>query len=1319
MGNLSFRYAVKPKSGHIINTLRYNYESLTKYGLAYQRNAALSDASIFDSPVGITKIAAGLSDLRSLFITKSTSFEPWISKDADFARYRNGIVPYDNITPVKHNKEDISDAIRNPESISFHQDYHMNFYRETYASGNEYLTTNDFELLFGYSGKTIISELPTYFAKSEDMIGNDCGTIFAKSNGMNHTEVRDDIFIYDEININLPDDAIASSDSNHMNILSDKFGSMNENQGEDYGFQRITVPRIGQNEYENLYAKTPIPQFSILKDIFGWHTDADVGIIYQTTAIKATSTANSNEIENAARKNDKGFLEDSVRIPQRELAVNYPYQSISSRIDRYTNKLENLFSIRENKVANKFDIDLCTKPMPKSNIYDILIGNAGGKTGSIYEIPIGDSDSKIAYDMDGMFFNVKSNGKVGYFFNPDTFSIQEIKYAIYTEDLHGKQNEILGFIEYRYDIFGNKDKGMNGFIFDSIDAGIIYKYLDIYSMSSLLRDRNSAVVYDSNDNASRDLSHIFTEKTFIPAKHIKNSDKNSNVNNADNGIFVYKDDLVLSNIQKSMFTLKDNMSIMNNYSGIGLSDFPKAMFFKDEFKAALKRVNDIYLNRNDYFVYRLTVDIDTLKEINFIYRDFHDLHYENSGYFIHRLPYDLILHQEDSHVFRKLYDIEIMAKGIWAHAHEKIKIYTHSSFEDAIFVFRTVRYAQTANMIIPFSKINNKGTVEHINGIYRKIKPNGWLIKQDMWASVIQKPVQVDDDQPWIDRTLVKAYIDYQNHWLTKTKIKSMISNSLLGADKENRKICIFRDEWVSKERISNEIYEPPTTGIKIPKDICLLKDEWMDKNIIRQIHSFKIFDGDWLEKILNLNYYSYGLMADRSDRRGMTLFKDESAHKDIQEMVIDFGSSITKDPSIRMWIDEYVFTERNLKDFDIYKSLKWLEKTRHKLGLHPNDMGNWAWVYETPDPIEPIYGIDELLLPENDTKYENFKEIIFDKERMRPRNPVKVIDDTTFIAKYPIVHPSKDHFADLGVDYDASAYKWENYYGIKTEIMYVCFLKYYRIWEVKMFEFSTMTMQQAVNQMLEYMYAWMIDYFPLEELEEAFRVLRLIRWYGETAIIQNSQYLISYEYGILESKLTSGTCLIPNNLDTNDTMFVDASMGVIRNNPAYIGNGPAYVEFYIDNKKNTTFTFSLSNTVGSVNIYINDELVDQRPFTVRNLTYPLNATGETNVVRIEKPAGHNLNDIFYIGNIKVPDCAFKDLSIEFDPKLRAGNKPLDSVAKKMVKFAQLHENRDEVYDMIFKKNLGINEVYKKLLEYWELHHANKTKGKRLTIKKS
>jgi hypothetical protein len=126
---------------------------------------------------------------------------------------------------------------------------------------------------------------------------------------------------------------------------------------------------------------------------------------------------------------------------------------------------------------------------------------------------------------------------------------------------------------------------------------------------------------------------------------------------------------------------------------------------------------------------------------------------------------------------------------------------------------------------------------------------------------------------------------------------------------------------------------------------------------------------------------------------------------------------------------------------------------------------------------------------------------------------------------------------------------------------------------------------------------------------------------------------------------------------------------------------------------------------------------VDTVSKSALNLTYELPYTGDTSVVKIEKSASHNLNGHFYIGNIKVPNSTFKELSIEFDPTLKAGNKPLNEIARKMIAYANLYEDREEAYNVIRKGNLGVGEIYKHLTEYWELHHQDKIKGKRLTIK--
>ena len=99
------------------------------------------------------------------------------------------------------------------------------------------------------------------------------------------------------------------------------------------------------------------------------------------------------------------------------------------------------------------------------------------------------------------------------------------------------------------------------------------------------------------------------------------------------------------------------------------------------------------------------------------------------------------------------------------------------------------------------------------------------------------------------------------------------------------------------------------------------------------------------------------------------------------------------------------------------------------------------------------------------------------------------------------------------------------------------------------------------------------------------------------------------------------------------------------------------------------------------------------------------------------KEANHNLDANFYIGYIEIPNASFKELSITYDPVLRAGNKPIDEVAKKLIAFANLHDNRNEMYEVAKRVNVGATEVIKKLNEYWKIHHMNQTKGKRLTIK--
>lgn len=389
-------------------------------------------------------------------------------------------------------------------------------------------------------------------------------------------------------------------------------------------------------------------------------------------------------------------------------------------------------------------------------------------------------------------------------------------------------------------------------------------------------------------------------------------------------------------------------------------------------------------------------------------------------------------------------------------------------------------------------------------------------------------------------------------------------------------------------------------------------------------------------------------------------------------------------------------------KGVDVLKTVNHARKLAKEIWVDEDETPNWAWVYETPDPLEKAVfdGLDELLIPERDTRYSDFEKLIFDAERRKPINPVKKIDENTWIAKYPIKHPTPN-YEETGIEY----------IDVEAGLMRTIFLEYYRIWNANVFKFGGMDMAQAVSLMLNYLHQWILGYMPMTYMVQSLRVLRLIRWFGETAIIHNSQYVVSYEFGDLKSNLHKGTCDIPYEAEN---MWISAKDAVFM---AVQKNQDAYVEFIINNASETTISLSVITLVGTVFVYIDGQEADAVTRTSHNLTYKVPYTGSPVRVRVLKPAMYNQDENFYIGYVTVKDQGFSGLEIKYDPLLKAGNKPLNEIAQKMIEYANLYEDNQKVFEDLYKGNLGISETYKLLENYWQIHHEGKTKGKRLTIK--
>ena len=69
MGEISFRYMRKYEPVYEA-VFKYWFADSKEYSFAYQRYIALSDTSIFNDPVAISKVATGFYSLHDLFVDK-------------------------------------------------------------------------------------------------------------------------------------------------------------------------------------------------------------------------------------------------------------------------------------------------------------------------------------------------------------------------------------------------------------------------------------------------------------------------------------------------------------------------------------------------------------------------------------------------------------------------------------------------------------------------------------------------------------------------------------------------------------------------------------------------------------------------------------------------------------------------------------------------------------------------------------------------------------------------------------------------------------------------------------------------------------------------------------------------------------------------------------------------------------------------------------------------------------------------------------------------------------------------------------------------
>ena len=1012
------------------------------------------------------------------------------------------------------------------------------------------------------------------------------------------------------------------------------------------------------------------------------------------------------------------------------------YQNINLK---YSNIILNLYDSNNFILQNKKYIDIFKNIFLKNNL--------------IYHVNIFENDfaykDNILFSIYGCVQSKKyTQNYINYHENVYAFPVYSKFLEIFNIDFFKKTNDALK--KYYNYYFAEKNNSNNTNIYNNIVSfRSLYKAFNYnINLEYFYKKYSNFYLYNEysvNKNINNKLYYCETNTYFTKKyKFIKYKFYSSN-NNID-FYSKYKKFLYLN--EKYDFTNK-------NKKELNIYDYYKNHIYINKIKYNLYlNNNNFFINKSNHNLYRINTIINYYKTSKSLNESF----YNNSFKFLYKSYfnlYDYYTYLFTNKTFKKTYydSLNVFTFKIYKNIFEEYNnIFIYKEYKNSdiynyyipditkqlIFTFL---FTNNQYVIYTINKINKPSfTYEFINEIHKKYKDNRYFDTLTNFVNKKSFPSFFEKQDLLCDK-LCKSqeYLDLMNTWMIKSKISIWFINNDSFISKNNKNI--FTQKYIDIFKINKpfsidhfcyDIYKR-YKNTSIYSSIKLhntKRDIFVNNNIFidNKNKNFFILKNEFITNIkysfLHQDIYTsksiLNLLCNKEN-----IFTDTYKHSD--KNVINEFLSIEKHIDIYQ-IENILRYNYNFKFYDQYTldrtillnkfpCFDEIYKTWKEMDYLIESESDFAWVYEEEEGFNDPFKIDELLLPENDTKYENFEDIIFNRKTLKPRNPVKIIDDYTFIAKYPNQYPIKN-------DEGENAYKdiALDYLEVRTSIMRQVFIGYYKVWQDHIFEFSRMTINQSANKILDYLYVWILMYFSEEDIPEALRVFKQIRWYLERSIIECSEYYITYEPSDLKSGSMNTTKIpIPSDLDdnpANDTMFVDTDLHVIRNNPNKLRQ-EAHITFYIDNKRDTTISFSL-NTFDPVYVMLNDEIIDNITVPTQDkMVYNIPYTGDVNNFRIGKLGIDNNDNYFYIGNIIIAGMGNDgNLNIEFNPKIQ-GNKVLNHVSRKVIEYMNLYNDNETLMKNLVKGNVHFSELYEKLLEYWENHWERKDKGKRWTIKRA
>lgn len=345
---------------------------------------------------------------------------------------------------------------------------------------------------------------------------------------------------------------------------------------------------------------------------------------------------------------------------------------------------------------------------------------------------------------------------------------------------------------------------------------------------------------------------------------------------------------------------------------------------------------------------------------------------------------------------------------------------------------------------------------------------------------------------------------------------------------------------------------------------------------------------------------------------------------------------------------------------------------------------------------------IDELILPHKDYKYSDYLKKLILPDGSINMMYVKSFDPDTgeYTVTLPIEHPL-NIYTDVGRDY----------LDVDVAILEMTIHMLKEIWKQKMFRYIAMTAQESLKDMLIDLDKKIKDVYENDRKgkAEARRCLQLFRWYSEMAILNNCEYILKFYGKEVEVNFVDKDFRELENIIELNNMHISDNFMLEPINP----NEPASVVFN-NNQKNLGAPLNMSFKLYNINRNSSISIIDEK---VKDTNYKQGIHEVAIDIKKKAVVGFEPNGEYQsmvITNLKATNYSTNNFSIRYKGVFGETNKVMQDLLDRLLVVGEVSDDLKERLKDVSPVTVALD----KLLTYFELHHENKEKGRRLITKK-